>query len=75
MPRGRKPKQQEPKLEAVQCPVRGHSHKLQLVPHPETPGLVVAFCGDRMVYQASENPRPAVEEKSTYPGYKVPKFD
>ena len=37
------------------CPIRGHTHTLPLEAHPERPDLVVARCGDRIVYQASVN--------------------
>lgn len=57
----RKKKKEEPqKPKTVRCPVRGHRHELELLPHPERPDLVIARCGDRDVYQApaSESIRP-----------------
>lgn len=52
MARRKKNTEDNKKPETVQCPIRSHMHKLELVPHPETPGLVVAYCDGRIVYQA-----------------------
>jgi len=42
--------------EDVKCPVRGHNHFLPVVPDPERYDLVIARCGDRVVYRASSAP-------------------
>lgn len=37
----------------VNCPVRWHSHLLPIETDPERPNMVIARCGDRIVYRAS----------------------
>ena len=56
----KKKKEETQKPKTVACPLRGHNHDLVLTPHPDRPDLVIARCGDRVVYQApaSESIRP-----------------
>lgn len=75
MPRKKKTKELERKT--VQCPIRGHNHELDIVPHPERPDYVVAYCGSRLVYQ-SRNPAFAVPVSETISGaykpYVIPDY-
>ena len=71
----RKKKTKEPEIQMVQCPVRGHNHQIELVPHPERPDLVVAYCGSRIVYQA-QNPafKVTVEKPIFRSNYTIPDY-
>lgn len=59
MPRRKKKKEPEPIT--VQCPIKGHKHKLTLVDHPVRPDLLIAYCGNREVYQTAN---PEIHKKS-----------
>jgi len=73
MPRKKKTKERPT---TVQCPIHGHRHLLQLIPHPDRPDLVIARCGKRDVYQASANPEPRPVEPAGMPySYSVPSLD
>lgn len=68
-------KKEPPKAKTVVCPLRGHKHDLELVPHPDRPDLVIARCEGRDVYQApaTEAIRP-VDSKMAGFTYVVPTY-
>jgi len=68
----RKKKKEKPTT--IPCPIRGHSHNLELMDHPDRDDLVIARCGRRDVYQAPKNPARPVEPAVTNYSYKVPSF-
>jgi len=75
MPRKyRRKKVKEPEILYVQCPIRGHAHKLELVIDPDRPDMLIAYCDGRGVFrQANPEIHSVVDE---YPPatttYKVP---
>ena len=80
MPRRKKttkPKPKEPEIQYVACPVRWHKHKLEVKPSPDRPDLVVAYCGERIVYQAGKPKAPvssAPDEFLTKTDFVIPTF-
>lgn len=51
----------------VKCPIRGHKHEIQLLPHPTKRGRLVARCENVSVYETDYQP-----EK---PARMVPRLD
>ena len=49
--------------ETVKCPLKGHYHEIELLPHPETPGKVVGYCGKRAVIEM-DAPKPKTIRRS-----------
>jgi len=41
----------------IDCPVKGHKHKIELIPHPDMPGKVIGICGERVVIE-QDKPKP-----------------
>jgi hypothetical protein len=40
----------------IPCPLRGHHHELPLVSHPTKKWRLIAYCGERAVYECSAYP-------------------
>lgn len=59
----------------VACPLKGHRHELALVPNPDAPDLLLAYCGGVAVVQ-TPNPRfhrqRVLSSDQPYPGYVIP---
>jgi len=49
--------------DTVKCPLKGHDHEIELVPHPETPGKVIAYCGKRIVIEM-DAPKPKTSHRN-----------
>lgn len=67
------PRKKKQTFEEIQCPVRGHSHKIKVVPDENAPDFLVAYCGDRMVYRTFGGKKRPDPPAVVY-DYKVPKF-
>jgi len=74
----RRKKRKEIKIEPVQCPIKGHRHKIELVPYPERPDMLIGYCDGREVYMCKNpNIHAAVDEQPPAPTvttYRVPSY-
>jgi len=50
-------------MDTVKCPLKGHNHEIELLPHPETPGKVVGYCDKQAVIEM-DAPKPKINRRS-----------